>query len=30
MTQVHQMHARDPNFPITIIQKIEDFLGMPP
>jgi hypothetical protein len=27
MTQVHKMHARDPNFPITIITKIEDFLG---
>ena len=28
MTQVHKQHARDPNFPITIIQKIEEFLGM--
>lgn len=27
MTQVHKMHARDPNFPISIIAKIEDFLG---
>jgi hypothetical protein len=27
MTQVHKMHVRDPNFPITIITKIEDFLG---
>lgn len=27
MAQVHKMHARDPNFPITIISKIEDFLG---
>jgi hypothetical protein len=28
MQQVHKQHARDPNFPITIIEKIEDFLGV--
>ncbi len=27
MEQVHKQHSRDPNFPIEIIQKIEDFLG---
>ncbi|KAK5656720.1 hypothetical protein OQA88_4268 [Cercophora sp. LCS_1] len=27
MKQVHVQHARDPNFPISIINKIEDFLG---
>jgi len=28
MTQVHKMHVRDPNFPMTIIEKIEEFLSM--
>jgi OPT family small oligopeptide transporter len=27
MADVHKQHARDPNFPITIITKIEEFLG---
>lgn len=27
MKQVHLQHSRDPNFPVEIIQKIEDFLG---
>jgi len=27
MSQVHKMHARDPNFPITIITRIEEFLN---
>jgi hypothetical protein len=27
MTQVHKMHNRDPNFPLSIIDKIEEFLG---
>ena len=27
MTQVYKIHKRDPNFPIAIISKIEDFLG---
>ena len=27
MTQVHKIHKRDPNFPIAIINKIEEFLG---
>ncbi|KAK3308463.1 OPT oligopeptide transporter protein-domain-containing protein [Chaetomium strumarium] len=27
MEQVHKQHCRDPNFPIQIIEKIEEFLG---
>src|SRR5688500_1795785 len=27
MIQVHKQHAKDPNFPIEIIMKIEEFLG---
>ncbi|SPO00603.1 related to sexual differentiation process protein [Cephalotrichum gorgonifer] len=27
MKQVHKQHAKDPNFPITIIERIEEFLG---
>lgn len=27
MAQVHKQHSRDPNFPIQIIDKIEQFLG---
>lgn len=27
MAQVHKQHSRDPNFPIEIIEKIEQFIG---
>ncbi|KAK3387931.1 OPT oligopeptide transporter protein-domain-containing protein [Podospora didyma] len=27
MTAVHKQHAKDPNFPMPIIEKIEEFLG---
>ncbi|KAK3372999.1 OPT oligopeptide transporter protein-domain-containing protein [Lasiosphaeria ovina] len=27
MTEVHLQHSRDPNFPMAVIQKIEEFLG---
>ena len=28
MTAVHKQHSKDPNFPMPIIEKIEEFLGM--
>jgi hypothetical protein len=27
MTQIHALHKRDPNFPLSVIEKIEQFLG---
>jgi hypothetical protein len=27
MAGLHKQHARDPNFPIEVIKKIEEFLG---
>lgn len=27
MTQVYALHKRDPNFPLSIIEKIEVFIG---
>lgn len=30
MTQIHALHKRDPNFPLSIIEKIEQFLGTYP
>lgn len=29
MSQVYTLHRKDPNFPITIINRIKEFLGMP-
>jgi hypothetical protein len=29
MSQVYALHRKDPNFPITIINRIKEFLGMP-
>lgn len=29
MTHVYKIHKRDPNFPATIINKIEEFLSKP-
>lgn len=29
MTQVYALHKRDPNFPLSVIDKIELFLGKP-
>ena len=28
MKKVYKLHKRDPNFPLSVIQKIERFLGM--
>ncbi len=30
MLQVYKLHHRDPNFPQTILERIEEFLRKPP
>lgn len=29
MTRVYKIHRRDPNFPATVLAKIQQLLGMP-